>query len=46
LLSVGPGLRYSLSEYALLRLDWGFPLEETFESDHAGRGHLNFQLQF
>ncbi|MDR2850065.1 MAG: hypothetical protein LBW77_05940 [Verrucomicrobiota bacterium] len=46
LLSVGPGLRYAFSQYALLRLDWGFPLEETLESDRAGRGHLNFQLQF
>ena len=46
LLSVGPGLRYALSQHALLRLDWGFPIEETFESDNAGRGHLNFQLQF
>ena len=46
LLSIGPGLRYALSQHALLRLDWGFPIEETFESDHAGRGHLNFQLQF
>ncbi|HRR34425.1 MAG TPA: ShlB/FhaC/HecB family hemolysin secretion/activation protein [Kiritimatiellia bacterium] len=46
MLSLGPGLRYALSRHALLRLDWGFPLEETVESDRTGRGHLNFQLQF
>lgn len=46
LLSAGPGLRYALSRYALLRLDWGFPFEETYESASTGRGHLNFQLQF
>jgi hemolysin activation/secretion protein len=46
LLSAGPGLRYAFSQYALLRLDWGFPIEESVESEHKGRGHLNFQLQF
>ena len=46
LLSAGLGLRYAIWQNALLRLDWGFPLEDTIDSDSKGRGHLNFQLQF
>ncbi len=44
--STGLGLRYAISQNALLRFDWGFPLKDTYESDIKGRGHLNFQLQF
>jgi len=46
LLSAGLGVRYAVWQNALLRLDWGFPIEKTHESDHGGRGHVNFQLQF
>jgi hemolysin activation/secretion protein len=46
LLSAGLGLRYAMWKNAMLRFDWGFPLEQTFGSDSTGRGHLNFQLQF
>jgi len=46
LLSAGLGLRYALWKHAMLRFDWGFPLEKTFDSDSKGRGHLNFQLLF
>ncbi|MFH0908676.1 MAG: ShlB/FhaC/HecB family hemolysin secretion/activation protein [bacterium] len=44
LLSVGPGLRYSIGNGFQMRLDWGFPLEKTEDSDTTGRGH--FSLQF
>ena len=44
LLSVGPGLRYSIGNGFQMRVDWGFPLEETEDSDTTGRGH--FSLQF
>ncbi|MCL1919537.1 MAG: BamA/TamA family outer membrane protein [Kiritimatiellaeota bacterium] len=46
LLSAGLGLRYAVWKNAMLRFDWGFPLEKTFDSDSKGRGHLNLQLQF
>ncbi|MCL1856868.1 MAG: BamA/TamA family outer membrane protein [Kiritimatiellaeota bacterium] len=46
LLSAGLGLRYAVRQNALLRFDWGFPIEKTYESGHGGRGTLNVQLQF
>ena len=46
LLSTGLGLRYSIRQNALLRFDWGFPVEKTVDSDHGGRGHVNLQVQF
>jgi len=44
LLSVGPGLRYSIGNGFQMRIDWGFPIEKTEDSDTAGRG--SFSLQF
>lgn len=44
--SVGAGFRFAWGEHALLRFDWGFPLKETPESDHSGRGHVSFSTQF
>lgn len=46
LYSVGTGFRLAFTEYAQLKFDWGFPLEETDESSRSGRGHVNLQLQF
>jgi hemolysin activation/secretion protein len=46
LYSAGVGLRFAFTEYAQLKFDWGFPLEETDESSSSGRGHINLQLQF
>ena len=46
LYSAGLGLRLAFTEYAQLKFDWGFPLEETDESSSSGRGHVNLQLQF
>lgn len=44
--SVGAGLRFAWGEHALMRFDWGFPLKETSESDHSGRGHVSLSAQF
>jgi hypothetical protein len=46
LLSVGLGLRLAVTGYTQLKLDYGFPLEETFLSDSSGRGHVAFEFQF
>lgn len=46
LLSVGAGFRLGLTKYSQMRLDWGFPLEETEEYREGGRGHFAVQLQF
>ncbi len=46
LVSVGTGFRLAVTQHAQLKFDWGFPLEETVESDIAGRGHVNLQIQF
>lgn len=46
LYSLGLGLRLAVTDHMQVRFDWGFPLEETYESDHSGSGHLNVQLQF
>ena len=46
LLSVGAGLRLALGENFQSRFDWGFPLEETVESDSSGRGHVSVQFLF
>ncbi len=46
LLSVGLGLRLSLSDYVQAKVDWGFPLEETEDSDTSGRGHFSLQVLF
>jgi hemolysin activation/secretion protein len=49
LLSVGVGLRYSLTQYAQMRLDYGYPIEQTdtqaFKNDVEGAGRLHFSLQ-
>ncbi len=44
--SIGLGCRVALGSNAQLRADWGFPLEETEDSDFSGRGHLSLQLLF
>ncbi|HMO04052.1 MAG TPA: ShlB/FhaC/HecB family hemolysin secretion/activation protein [Kiritimatiellia bacterium] len=44
--SVGLGFRIALGSHAQFRADWGFPLEETEDSDTSGRGHLSLQLLF
>jgi hemolysin activation/secretion protein len=44
--SVGLGLRFSLSRYSQMKFDYGFPLDETEDSDSSGRGHLSLSLQF
>ena len=44
--SVGLGFRVALGSTMQLRADWGFPLEETEDSDTSGRGHLSLQLLF
>jgi hemolysin activation/secretion protein len=46
LYSVGTGFRIAFTEYAQLKFDWGFPLEETDESSSSGTGHVNLQIQF
>ena len=46
LYSVGAGIRLAFTEYAQLKFDWGFPLEETDESSSSGTGHVNLQIQF
>ncbi len=46
LASVGLGFRIALGSHAQFRADWGFPLEETEDSDTSGRGHLSLQLLF
>ncbi len=46
LLSVGAGLRLALGKNFQSRFDWGFPLEETEESDSGGRGHVSVQFLF
>jgi hemolysin activation/secretion protein len=46
LLSVGLGIRLAVTGYTQLKLDYGFPLEETFLSDSGGRGHFAFEFQF
>lgn len=46
LASVGLGFRVALGDHAQFRADWGFPLEETEDSDMSGRGHLSLQLLF
>lgn len=44
--SVGLGFRVALGSSVQFRADWGFPLEETEDSDTSGRGHLSLQLIF
>lgn len=47
LLSAGLGLRLGLTKYSQMRLDYGYPLEETTEdTPSSGRFHLSMQLQF
>jgi hemolysin activation/secretion protein len=43
---IGLGLRFSLSQFSQLKFDYGFPLDETDDSDADGRGHLSLSLQF
>ncbi len=45
LLSVGLGIRAAVTRFTQLKLDWGFPIEETEESDSGGRGHISFEVQ-
>ena len=45
LLSVGLGVRLAVTRYTQFKFDWGFPLEETEESDSTGRGHISIELQ-
>ncbi len=44
--SAGLGLRMNLTKYFQLKVDYGFPLEETVDSDGHGRGHIALQLQY
>ena len=46
LLSVGLGFRLALTQHAQLKIDWGFPIEETADSDSSGRGHVSAEIQF
>lgn len=46
LASVGLGCRVALGSVSQLRADWGFPLEETEDSDMSGRGHISLQFLF
>lgn len=46
LLSVGVGVRLAITSHAQLKVDWGFPMEETDESTSDGAGHVNLQVQF
>ena len=51
MLSVGAGIRYSLTQYSQVRLDYGYPLEDTgtinYEDvDGSGRLHFSAQIQF
>jgi hemolysin activation/secretion protein len=46
MLSVGLGFRLSAGRRAQLSFDWGFPMEETNESDRGGRGHFSAQILF
>jgi hemolysin activation/secretion protein len=45
LLSVGLGFRAAVTRFTQLKFDWGFPIEETEESDSGGRGHISFEVQ-
>ena len=46
LLSVGVGLRFSLTKYSQFKLSYGWPLEDTPNSDEDGRFHFSLQAQF
>jgi hemolysin activation/secretion protein len=49
LLSLGVGMRYSFTQYAQMRLDYGYPLQDTetqaFKDKVDGTGRLHFSLQ-
>ena len=45
LLSIGAGIRAAVTRYTQFKFDWGFPIEETRESDSGGRGHVSFEIQ-
>jgi hemolysin activation/secretion protein len=45
LLSIGAGIRAAITRYTQFKFDWGFPIEETLESDSGGRGHVSFEVQ-
>ena len=44
--SLGAGVRLGLTKYSQLRLDYGFPMSHSNESDTSGRGHMSLQVQF
>ena len=46
LLAVGLGIRLSLTQYTQAKLDYGWPLEETNNSQDDGRFHFSVQGQF
>ncbi len=47
LASVGAGLRLGFTKYSQMRLDYGYPLEDTTEdTPSSGRFHLSLQVQF
>lgn len=46
LLGVGVGVRLSISKYTQFKFDYGWPLEETENSDSSGRFHFSLQAQF
>lgn len=49
MVSVGAGLRLSVTQYAQLTFDYGFQLRDldlANDPDDAGRGHVIFQLQY
>jgi hemolysin activation/secretion protein len=41
LLSAGPGLRFRVGNYLMVRADYGFQLKAIFNDDHFGRFHLS-----
>ncbi|CAO3440661.1 ShlB/FhaC/HecB family hemolysin secretion/activation protein [Azospirillum endophyticum] len=47
LLSMGPGLRYSLPPYLTLKLDWGFQLRHTDSGENRfGRPHVALSIAY
>ena len=46
LLSVGAGVRYTMSKNFALRFDYGFPLMEKDLNEHPSRGHIGLLVSF
>ena len=45
LLSVGPGLRYTIGQWVSLRFDYGFALKNIASGDH-GRAHVGVVISY